>query len=448
MNNNASHMSSSSSGSIGAGGSGSSSSSSQQHYAMLLNTVSELRKDLEKTMNKIQVLEDQNLNLTNNYQTVKDELVQTRLKYNNVKESYLNSVSEKFEAERQHEQFIEKLKVQLVEKTREFDLIRDKLIPHDIDQLRIKIQEELELQHKSELHEIENQLIREQDKLFQCKREYERGKVDYEVLIQHQQQEIQSIRIEREEVEGSLRDYIMKIREVEYIPSKDEKIRAQKNQIQELTHLLELVREEMKAIRSERDELVVTIDHMRSTYEASNIHMKSKLVMLETERNTLEEQCKHYLNDNNNKDILMSSMKHSMEEMVAKMDFSHKEHTEMERSVAILKEEHRKEIEALHSSFTIERNESMEKMDALNARVLERDDYSKRLLKEYSELQSKHDHVINDLKRTQHMQLQDSRRKYVNVSTRASSKSSDCNRNDICPIYLCIRRIHSFLGDD
>jgi len=383
---------------------------------MLLNTVSELRKDLEKTMNKMQVLEDQNMTLTNNYHTVKDELVQTRLKYNSVKKSYLNSVSEKFEAERQHEQFIEKLKVQLVEKTKEFDVIRDKLIPHDIDQLRIKIQEELELQHKSELQEIENQLYKEQEKLFQCRRDYERGKVDYEVLIQHQQQEIQSLRIEREEVEGSLRDYILKIREVEYVSSKDEKIRAQKNQIQELTHLLELVREELKAIRSEKDELVVTMDHWRSSHEASNIQMKSKIAILETEKSALEEQCKHYLNDNNNKDIKLSSVKHNIEELVAKMDYNHKEYTELERSAMIMKDEHKKEIDALQSSFSNERNEYTEKMDILSSRIMDKDEQCKRLMKEMSELQSKTDLVVNDLKRTQHMQLQETRRKYVNVS--------------------------------
>ena len=126
-----------------------SSSSSSQHYSVLLQTVSELRTDLEKTMMKIKSLEEQNQTLNNNYQVVKDELINTRFKYNETKESYLNTVAEKFEAERQHEAFMERLKLQLAEKTKDFELIRDKLIPHDIDQLRIKVQEELEVQHKT-----------------------------------------------------------------------------------------------------------------------------------------------------------------------------------------------------------------------------------------------------------------------------------------------------------
>lgn len=155
--------------------SSSSSNSSTQHYTVLLNTVSDLRKDLEKTMNKMQIIEEQNLTLTNNYQTVKDELIQTRLKYNAAKENYLGSVSEKFEAERQYDMFIEKLKIQLNEKTKEFELIRDKLVPHDIDQLRIKIQEELEIQHQTELKSLETQLLKEREQSFLMKRDYEKG---------------------------------------------------------------------------------------------------------------------------------------------------------------------------------------------------------------------------------------------------------------------------------
>lgn len=44
----------------------------QHHYAILLSTVAELKSDLEKTMTKIQQLEDQNLSLKDNCQSLKD----------------------------------------------------------------------------------------------------------------------------------------------------------------------------------------------------------------------------------------------------------------------------------------------------------------------------------------------------------------------------------------
>ena len=70
----------------------------------------------------------------------------------------MQTVAEKLEAERQYETFIERVKIQLVEKTKDFELLREKLIPHDIDQLRIKVQEELEIQHKQQLQSMEQEL--------------------------------------------------------------------------------------------------------------------------------------------------------------------------------------------------------------------------------------------------------------------------------------------------
>ena len=43
----------------------------------------------------MQVMEEQNLSLTQNYNTVKDELVDTRHKYNEARENYLTAVAEK-----------------------------------------------------------------------------------------------------------------------------------------------------------------------------------------------------------------------------------------------------------------------------------------------------------------------------------------------------------------
>ena len=48
------------------------------NYILLLQTVSELRLDLDKTINKMKGLEDQNSQLSRNYNTIKDELIETR----------------------------------------------------------------------------------------------------------------------------------------------------------------------------------------------------------------------------------------------------------------------------------------------------------------------------------------------------------------------------------
>ena len=116
-----------------------SSSFSSSHYSNILETVSQLRSDLEKAISKIQSLENQNTILVKNYETIKEELIQTRKKYNEAQDNYMSTVANKIEAERQSQEFLNRLKYELDEKTNEFEKLRDNFTPKDIDYIRIKV---------------------------------------------------------------------------------------------------------------------------------------------------------------------------------------------------------------------------------------------------------------------------------------------------------------------
>jgi len=116
-----------------------SSSFSSSHYSNILETVSQLRSDLEKAISKIQSLENQNSILVKNYEAIKEELIQTRKKYNEAQDNYMSTVANKIEAERQSEEFLNRLKYELDEKTNEFEKLRDNFTPKDIDYIRIKV---------------------------------------------------------------------------------------------------------------------------------------------------------------------------------------------------------------------------------------------------------------------------------------------------------------------
>lgn len=392
-----------------------SSSSSSQHYSVLLQTVSELRTDLEKTMTKIKSLEEQNQTLTNNYQVVKDELVQTRFKYNEAKEGYLNSVAEKFEAERQHEAFMERLKAQLVEKTKDFEIIRDKLVPHDIDQLRIKVQEELEIQHKGQLQAVEFQLDDERSKLFASKREYERIKVQYEVLIQHQQQEIQALRSDHEEVESDLRDRIAKLKEQELVPQKDEKARGSRAQLAELQHMVELLREESKTTKAERDEAMYALEQCKSSHEEVIIHLKSRLALAESDKNAIEEQKAHLSVESERKDGVIRTSRQSIEDLTSRLDQALKQVGEAEKQLCGAREEHGKYLDVLQASMETERNDHQERVDSLSERLAEKEEALRRALRDGAEGTARSEGALTDLRRTHQLELQEARRRFVTV---------------------------------
>lgn len=202
----------------------STSTSGNSQHASLLQTVIDLKADLERTMQKMQVMEEQNLNLTQNYNTVKDELVDTRHKYNEARENYLTSVAEKTEIERNSEMFLEKLKVQLAEKTKEFEAIRDKFAPQDLDFIRIKVQEELEVPHKQRVQAMEMEVQKHKDSFFTMRRELETAKAEYETYSVNQANEVRAIREEHEAVQAVLRDQIARLQDKDALIEKDDQI--------------------------------------------------------------------------------------------------------------------------------------------------------------------------------------------------------------------------------
>ena len=203
----------------------STSSSGNSQHAALLQTVIDLKSDLERTMQKMQVMEDQNLNLTQNYNAVKDELVDTRHKYNEARENYLTTVAEKTEIERNSEMFMEKLKVQLSEKTKEFESMRDKFAPQDLDFIRIKVQEELEVPHRQRVQAMEGEVQKHKDAFFTMRRELETAKAEYETYSINQANEVRSIREEHEAVQAVLRDQIAKLQDKDLLIEKDDQLR-------------------------------------------------------------------------------------------------------------------------------------------------------------------------------------------------------------------------------
>ena len=63
----------------------------------------------------------------------------------------------KIEGDRATELLVSKWKVQLDERTKELEELQSKLVPQDLDMLRIQVQEELELPHAQKVQDLEAQ---------------------------------------------------------------------------------------------------------------------------------------------------------------------------------------------------------------------------------------------------------------------------------------------------
>ena len=195
--------STSSSSSAGIGGGGSS------YPQTLIGTVAELRMELQRTMAEIHATKEQNRALQANNQAIKDELMETRKKYAESYENYMATVTEKLEAEAQNEAFMDRLKRQLAEKTKEFDLMRDKNSPQDIDTIRIKVQEELEIPHREKVMKINTELQEQKALSFRLKRDIEVARTEFDGAERSHRADLAALKVQHEQVERRMREEII-----------------------------------------------------------------------------------------------------------------------------------------------------------------------------------------------------------------------------------------------
>lgn len=171
------------------------------YSSTLIGTVAELRMELQRFVVEIQNAKDQNRLLQANNLGIKDELLETRKKYSEAYENYMSTVTEKLEAERQNEAFMDRLKRQLHEKTKEFDQMRDKNSPQDIDTIRIKVQEELEIPHRERVMKVQNELQDQKSRTYEIKREFDVLKTDFEMMLKSHQREVGAHKEQHDQVE-------------------------------------------------------------------------------------------------------------------------------------------------------------------------------------------------------------------------------------------------------
>ena len=294
----------------------SSSRLANDYSSTLIGTVSELRMELQRTMGEIQSVKDQNHSLISNNKAIKDELLDARRNYSEAYENYMATVTEKLEAERQNEAFMDRLKRQLLEKTREFDLIRDKNSPQDIDTIRIKVQEELEIPHREKIIKIQNELQDQKSHTFDMKRQYDVLKTDFEVMMKSSQRELALLKEQHDQVERRHRDEMMKLQNREYSPDKDEQtLRAQFAQINEMKHVTEKLKEDLRVMRQLKDDTSNSLHLAESRKEENCVQLRARVTIAESERLALESRLSHMTNEAERRDSSLRATKLESEQI-------------------------------------------------------------------------------------------------------------------------------------
>lgn len=376
----------------------SSSSGTSQHQA-LLRTVMELKTDLEMAMNKMLIMDEQNGSLTRNYSQLKEELIDTRRKYNECRENYLSTVADKLADEEKREEFNEKLKIQLSEKTKEFEALRDKFAPQDIDYIRIKVQEELEIPHRQRLHAMEEEVARHKENYFVMKRELESAKAAYEAYSNNQSRDVAAIREEHESVATILREQIARLQESDAVSEKDDIIRAKNNKLHELTLALELSQKDARSLQEERDRYSTLLTEYKATTLEEMEKLKNRVVMATAAKDGAEKRLSHMLQEIDKKEAAVRVFEQSAEDSQRSAEIARRALASVEGQLLALRTEHSKELEDITISNSSERAHLLELADRTQDKLRDREEALRKAMRDISGIQSRAEASESSLRR-------------------------------------------------
>ena len=365
----------------------SSSLSQQQHYSALLSTVAELRSDLEKTLSRIQFLEGTNKDLTESYEVAQGELVETRKKYLEAQENYQKCAVSKLENDKSSSVFIERIKLQLAEKTKEFEALREKFIPQDIDYVRIKVQEELEIPHKQQVLALEAEIERQKDLYYSVRRESERYKADYEFFAQSQQREVNAMRAEHEKELLTLRDQLTRLQSKDAAGERDERLRDQLVKIQEVQMVLDTTRQEKDALLREMSDLKLVLEQTKSVGEQTRNQLRSQCAAVEAEKLALEARLINTTNDIESRDSQLRVMRQNYDDAISQLELKTALLADKDANLASFKDSHADELDKTRRKLEEELIARDDEIQLLGQKVNDREELVRRTFKEATEMQ-------------------------------------------------------------
>ncbi|KDO28627.1 hypothetical protein SPRG_06482 [Saprolegnia parasitica CBS 223.65] len=163
-------------------------------YEYLLQQVVQLNTDLHKTVAMSQSLKAERDSLQELSDKLKHELQRAEDKCEKMHAILLNETEHKVASDRKHEQLMHKWKQQLEAKAREFEALQKSLAPpKDLDQLRMKIQDDIELPHRQRVQSLQMDIEKYRDMFFHARRDYEILKTEHEQILMQHGSELESL---------------------------------------------------------------------------------------------------------------------------------------------------------------------------------------------------------------------------------------------------------------
>jgi len=176
------------------------------------------------------------------------------------------------------------VKFELTEKSKEFDQLREKFSPQDVELIRIKIQEEMELRFVGKIEEAQGETELYKNQASTIRRELEKTRSTMAIKEAVYQRDYEAVIVEKDEVIMQLRHNLSVLENEKMFPDQVESTRSLKLQIDELRSTVSHLQVEAQILTADKISLSNALEESRSVVEQSKASHREKISAVESSR--------------------------------------------------------------------------------------------------------------------------------------------------------------------
>jgi chromosome segregation ATPase len=248
----------------------------------------------------------------------------------------------------------------------------------------------------------------QRNKFFAMKREMENWRSECDNVTRHRSREVAALKEQHEKVERKLREENARLMDREIPQERDEqKLRLQGAEIQELTHLLKMARDEVKVARQGKEDAELALEQSISKREEVTAQFRAKIALVESQELSLEQQVHHAHAEVERKELLMRSMGRQVEEMTTQLEHVKKELSDAESRLATTIADQANAIGDLKAEFDVERNDLEHHIVQLQEKLYDREELVRRSQRIATEMQVRAEAVESELRKEHQYKIQE-----------------------------------------
>ena len=339
--------------------------------------------------------------LTANNDSLDAALDTSRKRYQDMAETYTKTLAEKLDLEQQSEAFLDTIKKNVTEKTKEFEALRDKFAGNDIDLIRVKVQEELEIPHKMRIQAKDEEIEEQREQFFQIRRELERCKGEYDQAVSSLNREILKLKADYDDSMNTLHKTELLLHEKSYdTPEREALERGYNIRLTEQKHIIDMMRDEVTQMRQERDEAVFDLQQFKSKYEEAVSDLRAKAVNAEAEKLGIETRITLLLAEGDKKDGQLRTLRATSDSCSTQLSEARQHINDYEKRISSLHEEYIRDNEEVRKLYDSEIKDYQQQVETTSTLLREREEQLRKLQRDITDVQNRYENSISETRRS------------------------------------------------